>query len=316
MAEAQVAARPRSAPMRAVFYMVAAVSALAVLDAGVKWLTADYPVPQIAFLRYLVGLALALGLALRLGGLGTLRTRRLPGHLLRSALNLATMLTFYFALKLMPLADAIAIAFAAPLFMTILSVPLLRERVGPRRWSALVVGFAGVVIILRPSGAGLDPAALLALASALLYALTGISSRQLSTTEPSHTILFYYSVSVLIATGAMLPWQWVTPPLADLSIFLLVGVAGSFGQFFLNQAFRYGEISFLAPIEYTALLWAILFGFLLWGEVPSWSVLGGAALVVASSLYIVHRETALARRGRLRQQPTRRPVDPPVSPQP
>jgi drug/metabolite transporter (DMT)-like permease len=315
MAEAQVAIRPRSAPMRAVFYMVAAVSALAVLDAGVKWLTSVYPVPQIAFLRYLVGLVLALGLAPRLGGLATLRTRRLSGHMLRSALNLATILTFYYALKLMPLADAIAIVFAAPLFMTVLSVPLLRERVGPRRWTALVVGFAGVLIILRPSGAGLDPAALMALASALFYALTMISSRQLSTTESSHAILFYYSAAGLLATGAVLPWQWITPTPGDLWVFLLVGVVGGFGQFFLNQAFRYGEVSLLAPIEYTALLWAILFGFLLWDELPSWPVLGGAALIIASSLYIIHRETALARRDRLRRR-TEPPADQPASPQP
>src|SRR5690606_42044177 len=113
----------------------------------------------------------------------------LPPRRSSDLLNLATILTFYYALKLMPLADAIAIVFAAPLFMTVLSVPLLRERVGPRRWTALVVGFAGVLIILRPSGAGLDPAALMALASALFYALTMISSRQLSTTESSHAIL-------------------------------------------------------------------------------------------------------------------------------
>ncbi|WP_119462292.1 DMT family transporter [Rhodospirillaceae bacterium SYSU D60014] len=296
MAEAQVGATPRNLPVRAVLYMFAAVSALAVLDAAVKWLTTGYSVPQIAFLRYIVGLGLAIALALRLGGVRTLRTRRLPGHALRSVFNIATMLTFYYALALMPLADAVAIAFAAPLFMTALSVPMLRERVGPRRWTAVVIGFAGVLIILRPSGAGLDLAALLALTSALLYALTLISSRQLSTTEPSHTILFYYSVSVLLATGAVLPWQWTTPSLADVWIFLLAGVAGSFGQFFLAQAFRYGEVSLLAPIEYSALLWAILFGFVLWGEVPSWTVLGGAALVIASSLYIVHREAVTARR--------------------
>lgn len=296
MAEVQVGTALRNLPLRAVLYMLAAVSSLAVLDAGVKWLTTGYSVPQIAFLRYIVGFGLAVSLALRLGGIRTLRTRRLPGHALRSVFNIATMLTFYYALALMPLADVVAIAFAAPLFMTLLSMPILRERVGPRRWAALLVGFAGVLIIVRPSGTGLDPAALLALASALLYALTVISSRQLSTTEPSHTILFYYSVSVLLATGAVLPWQWTTPSLADFWIFLLVGISGSFGQFFLAQAFRYGEVSLLAPIEYTALLWAILLGFVLWGEVPSWTVLGGAALVMACSLYIMHREAVVARR--------------------
>ena len=279
-----------NAPGKALLYMLVAVAALSVLDAAVKWLTDDYTVPQIAFLRYVVGLALALVVASRAGGLGTLRTRRPGGHLLRSVLNLATMLTFYYALALMPLADVVAIAFAGPLFMTALSVPLLRERVGPRRWAAVAIGFVGVLVIVRPSTAGVDPAALLALAAAALYALTTIASRQLSATEPSHSILFYYSVAVLIATGAVLPWQWTTPGWGDAAIFLLVGVSGSFGQLFLAQAFRYGEVSMLAPIDYTGLLWAILFGFVLWDEVPTWTVLGGAAVVVASTLYIAERE--------------------------
>lgn len=293
----------RYAPGRAMLYSFSAIASLTLLDAGVKWLTTDYAVPQIAFMRYLFGLALALILAGGMGGLRSLATRRPLGHALRSVFNLATMITFYFALKLMPIADTMAITFATPLFMTGLSVVLLKEKVGWRRWSAVIIGFVGVVLILQPSGAGVATGAMLALVSAFLYALTLITSRQLSTTEPSHTILFYYSIGVLLMTGlagllgetALPSWQWAPLRLDDLWIFVLVGISGSFGQFFLNQAFRYGEVSLLAPIEYTGLLWGILYGVVLWGELPTWVTLAGAVVVAGSSLYIAQREARLRR---------------------
>jgi drug/metabolite transporter (DMT)-like permease len=287
--------QPRSSPGKGIAYMLAAGGTLTVMDAGIKWLTDDYPVPQIGFMRYAVGIVVAVLFAWRFGGVATLRTSRPIGHALRSIFNLGTMLTFYYALDLLPLADTIAIGYAAPLFMTILSVPLLGEHVGWRRWSAVVVGFAGVIVIVQPSPSGIGPGALFALAAALLYALTLVTSRQLSTTERSHTILFYYSVFVLVALAGFMPGMWVTPKVEDLWIILLVGIGGSFGQFFLNQAFRYGEVSLLAPLDYVALIWATLLGFLLWGDIPSAWVWIGAAIIVASGIYIIRRE-ALRRR--------------------
>jgi drug/metabolite transporter (DMT)-like permease len=283
------------APGKAVAYSLSAVLCLAVLDAQVKWLAADYAIAQIAFLRYVVGVAFAVAVAARHGGLRQLRTRRPFGHALRSILNIVTMLTFYAALKRLPLADVIAIAFAAPLFMTVLSVPLLGERVGWRRWAALSVGFVGVMVTLQPFGDGFNPVGLLAIVSALTYALMLIASRQLSATESSVTILFYYSIGVIVTTGAAMPWQWITPGWADAGLFLACGLVGSVGQLLLNQAFRYGEVSLLAPLEYTALIWAILLGVVVWGEVPTWWVLIGALIVVASSLYIAQREARIGR---------------------
>jgi drug/metabolite transporter (DMT)-like permease len=280
----------RHQPSRGLLYMASAVFCLTVLDAGVKWLTDDYSPFQIAFLRYAVGLLFAIGIATQAGGLGTLKTMRPGGHALRSVFNIGTMLTFYYALAILPLADTMAITYAGPLFMTLLSVLLLKEKVGPRRWAAVIIGFVGVLVILQPSGTGFNWAAVLALSSAFLYALTLITSRQLSATESSHTILFYYSVGVLIVTGATMPWLWVTPGWNDLWVFLLVGVSGSVGQFCLNQAFRYSEVSLLAPIDYTGLVWAILFGWALWSQLPSITVITGSLIVVGSTLYIVNRE--------------------------
>ncbi|HWA43186.1 MAG TPA: DMT family transporter [Hypericibacter adhaerens] len=280
----------RHQPGRGILYMASAVFCLTLLDAGVKWLTDDYSPFQIAFLRYVVGIVFAIGISTRAGGIGTLKTLRPGGHALRSLFNIGTMLTFYYALGMLPLADTMAITYAGPLFMTLLSVVLLREKVGPRRWAAVMIGFVGVLVILQPSGTGFNWAAVLALSSAFLYALTLITSRQLSATEPSHTILFYYSVGVLIVTGATMPWLWVTPTWNDLWVFLLVGVTGSVGQFFLNQAFRYSEVSLVAPIDYTGLVWATLFGWALWNQLPSLTVIAGSLIVVGSTLYIVNRE--------------------------
>jgi drug/metabolite transporter (DMT)-like permease len=294
----------RHVPGRAVAYMLSAVGLLTIMDAAVKWLTEGYPVPQIAFMRYAIGIIIAAIFAAQAGGLTTLRTRRLGGHALRSALNIGTMLTFYYALQRLPLADTVAIAYVAPLFMTILSVLLLGERVGWRRWGAIGIGFVGVIFILRPATAGISLGAIFALAAALLYALTLISSRQLSRTESSHTILFYYSAGVLVTMGPLMPMMWVTPRWEDLWIILFVGIAGSFGQFFLNQAFRYGEVSLLAPLDYTGLLWATMLGLVLWGEFPTALVLTGAAIIVLASLYVVRREAMLRRQQAAASVPT------------
>jgi drug/metabolite transporter (DMT)-like permease len=282
-----------------------------VLDAAVKWLTAAYEPTQIAFMRYFFGLAMAVGVASQLGGLRTLRTRRLTGHLTRSVLNIAAMLTFYYALSDMPLADLMAIYFAAPLCVTALSVPMLGEKVGARRWAAILVGFIGVLIIVRPTGGGFQSAALLAFGSTLLYSLMLITSRQLSTTEPSHTILFYYSIACLVSMGAMMPWHWVTPAWEDLWIIVVVGISGSVGQYCLNQAFRYGEVSLVAPLDYTGMVWAILFGFVVFGDVPSWLMLLGALVVMLSSFYVIRREALRRRQPRAAAAAVASPDPPP-----
>ena len=236
------------------------------------------------------------GIATRAGGIGTLRTRRIGGHLLRSALNLTTMISFYYALRLLPLADSIAINFAAPLFVTALSGPMLGEHVGIRRWIAVAFGFAGVLLAVQPSPSGISLGAGLALLSGLCWALTIVTSRQISGTESSHTILFYYSLAVVVALGATMPSLWIEPSFHDWIWFIVVGISGSFGQFCYNQAFRYGEASMVAPLDYLSIVWATLFGFTS-SATSRAGCLGGAACIIASSIYIARREAMLARRG-------------------
>jgi drug/metabolite transporter (DMT)-like permease len=288
----------RNFPARAIAYMLAASFLIIILDTAVKWLAKGYSPLQIGFVRYVMGLGIAAGIATRAGGIGTLRTRRIGGHLLRSALNLTTMLSFYYALRLLPLADSIAINFAAPLFVTALSGPMLGEHVGIRRWSAVAFGFAGVLLAVQPSPSGISLGAALALLSGLCWALTIVTSRQISGTESSHTILFYYSLAVVIVLGATMPSLWIEPSFHDWLWFIVVGIAGSFGQFCYNQAFRYGEASLVAPLDYLSIVWATLFGFVIFGDIPSWLVLGGAACIIVSSIYIAHREAVAAAKRR------------------
>lgn len=270
--------------------MLAASLLLVGMDGLVKWLADDrgYHVTQIAFLRYFVCLFIALGLArMSPQGLGGLHTRRLPGHLWRSVCNLITMLTFYVSLQLIPLPNAVSIGLAAPIFMTMLSIPLLGEKVGPGRWVAVGAGFIGILLIMRPEGDVIEWGSVSALVSAVFWAFTLVSSRQLSSSESTHTILFYYALTVVIVLGIAMFWFWRTPPLEDALLFLAVGIAGTCGQFCLNQAFRYGEVSMLAPLDYTGLVWAMILGALIWGDWPTTYMLAGSGIVIACGLYIL-----------------------------
>jgi drug/metabolite transporter (DMT)-like permease len=212
------------------------------------------------------------------------------------------MLFFTAAVWLMPLADAITIGFAAPLFMTILSVPLLKERVGPRRWTAVLLGFIGVVIVLQPSGAGYGLPSLYALGSALAFALLIIVTRVLTATETVPCLMFWNSgIVASVMLVLMLP-EWRTPTGWGIWAFALSAGIGAVAQLLITEAFRLGEVSLLAPIQYTSLLWAGFFGYAIFGNVPTTTLLIGAAVIVASTLYIVQREARLARaRGKAAQ---------------
>jgi len=283
----------RNQPGRAVLYMLAQAFLLTSMDGVVKWLATghagndDYTVGQIAFLRYSLGLCMMLVFAASSGhGLVSLKTRRIGGHLIRSACNLLTMLCFYLALKLVPLPTAVCIGLASPIFVTIISIPMLKEHVGIRRWSAVIVGFIGVILIAQPSTRGLNPegilqlltdpgsappelGSILALISAALWAATQVSSRQLSTSEPSHTILFYYSLGVVVVLGAAMPFYWITPSWHDALLFIGVGLMGTAGQLVLTESYHHAPASLVAPLDYTTMIWAFVFGYVLFGELPA-----------------------------------------------
>jgi drug/metabolite transporter (DMT)-like permease len=274
--------------------MLAAVLAFSAMDAAAKWLTRGYSVVEVALLSRSISPFLALAVALQQGGFGTLKTRRPFWHVARAGANGLTLLTFFAALIFLPLADTVAITFVSPLIMTALAVPMLKERVGPRRWAAIVIGFLGVLVITRPSGAGFGWGAVLALGAAFADALGINITRRMSTTESSHSQLFWSSLILIAAFTAMLlcewPGPWITPSAQDLLPIAILSITGCGAQFCLAQAFRYGEVSLLAPLQYGALIWAVVFGFIFWGDLPTLTVLAGVAIIIASSAYVAHRE--------------------------
>jgi drug/metabolite transporter (DMT)-like permease len=266
------------------------------MDAIVKWVSVRHPIGQIVFFRNLIAFIPILLMLPAAGGLAVLKTRRPAAHVVRSLLGLGTMVSFFCAYALMPLAEAVAISQAGPIFLTALSVPLLGEKVGIRRWSAVVVGFAGVLIMMRPGIGVFDPVALFAVAGAAFYAVSMIAIRRLSATEPPLTIVFYFTLCATTAGALSLPFQWVTPAPADLALLVAIGLIGGVAQYCMTQAFRLAPVAIIAPYEYGALVFAMLLGYVIWNDVPDAFLLIGAAIVVGSGLYILHRETVLARR--------------------
>ena len=278
-------------PAFGIVLMLTGIAAFAVMDATIKWLTADFPVAQVVALRSWFGLPILALFALRSGGLRHLRTRRPQVHLARYLLVLGLSFCFFHALSQMKLVDAIAISFAAPIFITALSMPVLREMVGLHRWIAVAVGFVGVLIMLRPGPGVFQWAALFALAAVLCYALLMISTRANKSTETAAALVLYPQLGISVTGIVLAPFFWITPQPLDLGLFALAGIFGSVGVMCITHAFRFAPAAVVSPFEYSALIWATLLGFLIWGELPDRITLLGATIVVASGLYIIYRET-------------------------
>lgn len=277
--------------VRAAWTMLVAVAAFSLMDAGLKQLSAHYPSFQVASLRGAASLPFVLVWVLATGGLASLRIRRWSLHLLRGAIGVGMMASFVYALRSLPLSTAYSIFFVAPLVITALSVPLLGEKVGPRRWTAIAIGLLGVLVLLRPSGEGLvSLAALAVLAAALGYALSAITVRVLARSDSVQSIMFWLLVMIAVGSG-LLAWpDWVPLRAADAWLIAGVGAAGALGQYAITEAFRIGEASAIAPLEYTALVWGVLLDLSVWGVLPDAVTWIGAAIIVASGLYLLRRE--------------------------
>ena len=271
--------------------MLAGIAAFSVMDATIKWLTDDYSVTQIVALRSWFGLPLLSLFALYGGGVKSLETRRPEIHIGRYLLVLALSFSFFWALSQMKLVDAIAITFAAPIFITALSVPLLQEAVGWHRWVAIGAGFCGVLVMLRPGMGVFQWAALVVLGSVVVYALLMITTRAFKATETTAALMLYPQLGMSLTGLVLAPFFWITPSLTDLGLFALAGMFGSVGVMCVTHAFRLGPAAVISPFEYSALIWASLLGYFLWGELPDTITLLGAGIVISSGLYIIYRET-------------------------
>ncbi|WP_118138642.1 DMT family transporter [Oceanicella sp. SM1341] len=270
--------------------MCAGVAFLSVNDALAKSLTESYPVLQILFMRNMVALPIALLLAWRLGGARALRSHRPLVHLGRGVMWIAATVLFFSSFRFLGLAEATALAFVAPLFITALSALLLREHVGWRRWLAVTVGFIGVLIVIRPGGETFRAVSLLPVATAFTYALLMLSARWLDPRDSVWTLLLYLTGSGALLSAFAVPLVWVPIETGDLWRFGAIALFGSLGMTLITQAFRLAPAVAVAPFDYTALVWATLLGWLFWAEVPDGMTFLGAAVIVCSGLFTIFRE--------------------------
>ena len=278
---------------RAILVMLASVALFSMMDAGLKTLSERYPPFQVATLRGTASLPLVLAWSLATVGWKPLLRVRWPLHVLRGAIGVMMMATFVYALKRMPLSTAYTIFFVAPLLITALSVPFLGEHVGPRRWIAISVGLLGVLVVLRPTGAGmLSLAGLAVLLAAFGYAVSAITVRVLARSDSNQAMVVWLLALMALGAGALAWPDWRPILHDDLWLIAGIGVVGALGQYAITHAFRHGEASLLAPLEYTALVWGVLLDAFVWGVLPDSATWIGAGIIVASGLYLIRREGA------------------------
>jgi drug/metabolite transporter (DMT)-like permease len=279
-------------------YRMAAMACVACLSAGVRWTGhRGIPVAEIIFFRNAFAF-IPLGLYIwRTTGWTVLKTARPLGHLHRAAVGLVGMICSFNALQHLPLTEATAFTFAAPLFMTALSALMLGEFVGWHRWGAVVVGFIGVLIMVRPEPGHMNLVGVaFAITAALGSALAMVQIRQIAVTEKGPTIVFYFTLAGTLVGLAGSVFHWVTPDPLTLAVLIAGGVVGGIGQLFLTEAIRVAPVGVVAPFDYSQLIWAAILGFLIWGELPHAMTLAGALVVAASGIYILHRELLRFRR--------------------
>src|SRR3954466_4516170 len=259
-------------------------------DVTAKYLSSSLPSIEITWIRFVTFALMFTPVMLPGSPLHAMQTERLGLQLMRGAALLGSSLFFISGLRYLPIAEASATGFVAPLFVTALSIIFLSEKVGLRRWIATAVGLCGVLVILRPGTGAFHVAALFPIASAFAWACTLIMTRMMSGREHAITIMTYSSIAGVCVLTAIVPFVWTTPSWQDIMFGVVVGVASTMGQWIVVLAFRYADASVLAPFSYTQLLWVSILGFLVFGEVPDVWTIVGAALIVSSGLYTAHRE--------------------------
>ncbi len=291
--------------LRAVLYMALAVALFPFLNASVKYLGRRYPMPEIFWVRYAGHLVYCLILFLPRHGGAIFVTRRPGVQAWRSLLLFGASAFYFLGLLTVALPTASAIAFVGPIIVTALSVPMLGERVGPRRWMAVMLGFAGALIIIRPGAEVVQWGAVLVLMDALCYAIYQILSRKVGSVDPAEVSITYAGIGGFMISTLILPFSELRLPasLLDALVFTTLGLWGLLGHYFVVKAVQWGSASLVAPVGYAELIGATLLGYFLFAEFPDLWTWAGAAIIVASGLYITFREHRLQRLGRNARAP-------------
>lgn len=277
--------------LRGIVLMLLSMAVLSVMDAIMKELTARYPSLEIAALRGLVSLPfLVAWIMWQRRGIKMLFRVRWGWHVARGVLAILMLTSFIYAISQMPLSEAYTLFFIAPLMITALSVPLLGETVGWRRWAAVLVGFGGVLIVLRPGVVAINLATLAILVGATCYALNAITVRILGRTDSTAAMSFWFMAFVAIGAGVLAIPDWEPVRASDAGWLIGMGISGALGQVLITEAFRCAPVSVIAPFEYSTLFWGVLLDIAIWGVLPGPIVFVGAAVIVGSGLYLIHRE--------------------------
>jgi drug/metabolite transporter (DMT)-like permease len=270
-------------------YMFLSVCTFSVMDLLVKW-SSDYPTGEVLFFRGFFGLLPTYFLIPKNKLKTFYTTERSKEHLFRCLMGLMALIAIVIALRELPLAVVVSLSYAAPLFITVLSIFLLSEKVGVFRWLAVLIGFVGVIIIAEPGFKGMNYLYFLPLIFCIGMAFVTITIRKLSTTEPIWLISIFFTITISIAGLATIPMGWIMPNFQDFILLALIGVTGGSANLFLTQSYKLSEVSLVAPLKYLALVFAIGFGYLIWNEIPTVKTLVGASLVILASLIIFRRE--------------------------
>ncbi len=301
IAEARTTWSALPANTRGVIWALLAAGFMSVMSVLIKYMSTQLSSFEVAWFRASFGLLVILPFVWRYGGIRAIRTKRLPMHLFRGLLGGLAMMSGFYAVAVLPLALATSLSFARPLFMVPLAILFLHEVVRARRWTATLVGFLGVVVAIRPTGT-VDPAVFLALFSALMVAASMIVTKFIADTEKPTTMMFYAGAfgTVFTLIPAVLVWQ--TPTLAQFGFLLSIGIVGSIANNCMIRALTAGEATLVGPIEYVRIIFAALFGFIVFAEVPTVWTIAGAVIIVASTVYIAFREARLGRDRRKRKR--------------
>ena len=272
--------------------MVGSVICFSIMDICIKWLN-YYPIGEVFFARFFVGLIPIIFIIPKDKLFTFYKTDRPILHTFRAISGTLAIIALFFGLRELPLADVISLTFGGPIFVTIASILFLSEKVGIKRWSAVFLGFVGMLLIVQPAFLDLNYYYLSPIIFCVFFACVAISVRALSKTEPNYRIAFYFTFLCALLGLATLPYGWLMPSKIDIVIFIIMGLCGSVANLMLTQSYRMAEASLVTPIKYLSLVFAIVFGFIIWSEVPKFLTLIGALLVAISSLIIFIRENQL-----------------------
>ena len=277
------------------FYMFISVCAFSLMDVIVKW-SDDYPVGQVLFFRGFCGIIPILFLIPKDRYLDFYKTTRPFLHFKRCLAGLIALVSIFVALRNLPLATVVSISFAAPIFITIFSIFLLKEKVGLYRWMAVLVGFIGIIFITEPGFSSLNLFYIYPIIFCLGLSYVAIAIRKLSSTEPAWLISFFFSFSIMLLSFLSIYQGWLLPSLLDLFLLSMVGILGGLANLWLSQSYKYSEVSLVSPLKYLGLVFAIIFGYFIWNEIPTSKTLLGALLVIVSSIIIFRREMYLKKK--------------------